>query len=129
MWKLVETVNECASLAKPETCCVSMTISLFLSASTGDACAGGEGSQCVCEGTFTWVMSASPGSLTAGTALAFPDRTLAAVLVAVSQLLVGARGGRASFGLRGGASAGVEGGAGAGSTQRVVQGAGCREAS
>lgn len=74
-------------------------------------------------------MSASPGPRTAGTSLAFPDRPLAAVLVAVSQLLVGARGGRASFGLRGGASAGVEGGAGAGSAQRVVKGAGCREAS
>lgn len=83
----------------------------------------------MCEGTFTWVMSASPGPRTAGTGLAFPDRTLAAVLVAVSQLLVGARGGRASFGLRGGASAGVEGGAATGSTQWVVQGAGCRKAS
>lgn len=93
-------------------------------------CLRGEGvSQCVCEGTFTWVMSASPGPWTAGTALAFPDRPLAAVLVAVGQLLVGTRGGCASFGLRGGASAGVEGGAGAGSTQWVVKGAGCREAS
>ncbi len=61
-------------------------------------------------------------------ALAFPDCAVAAVVVAVGQLFVGARGGGASFGLGRGASAGDEGWAGARPAQGRLQGAGCREA-
>lgn len=67
----------------------------------------------------------SPGSTRA---LAFPDCTVAAVVVAVSQLFVGARGGGASFGLGRGAPAGVESGAGTRPAQGRLQGAGGREA-
>lgn len=81
----------------------------------------------MCEGTFMCVMSASPSPRTTR-ALAFPDCTVAAVLVAVGQLFVGARGGGASFGLGRGASAGVEGGAGTRPTQGMLQGTGRREA-
>lgn len=73
------------------------------------------------------VASVSPSPRTTR-ALAFPDRSVAAVLVAVAQLLVGARGGGASFGQRGGAPAWVEGGAGTGPTQGMLQGTGRREA-
>lgn len=78
----------------------------------------------VCEGTF---MSALSSPRTAR-ALALPDCTVAAVVVAVGQLFVGARGGGASFGLGRGASAGVEGGAGTRPAQGRLQGAGRREA-
>lgn len=67
-------------------------------------------------------LSASPSPGTAR-ALPLPDCTVAAVVVAVGQLLVGARGGGASFGLGRGALAGVEGRTGTGPTQGGLQGA------
>lgn len=59
----------------------------------------------------TVCMSASSCTRTTR-ALALPDCTVAAVVVAVGQLFLGARGGGASFGLGRGASARVEGGGG-----------------
>lgn len=61
-------------------------------------------------------------------ALAFSDCTVAAVVVAVSQLFVGARGGGGYFGLGRGAVVGAEGGAGTGPAKGRLQGAGRREA-
>lgn len=72
-------------------------------------------------------MSASSSPRTTR-ALALPDCAVAAVMVAVGQLFVGARGGGASFGLGRGASAGVEGGGGTRPAQGRLQCAGCREA-
>lgn len=81
----------------------------------------------MCEGTSALVMSALSSPRTAR-ALAFPDCTVATVLVAVGQLSVGARVGGASFGLGRRASAGVEGRAGTRPTQWMLQGAGRRKA-
>lgn len=67
----------------------------------------------------------SPGTTRA---LAFPNGTVAAVVVAVGQLFVGARGGGASFGLWRGAPAGIESGAGTRPAQGRLQGAGRSEA-
>lgn len=60
--------------------------------------------------------------------LSFPDCSVAAVVVAVGQLFVGARRGGASFGLGGGASAEAKGRTGTRPAQGGLQRAGCREA-
>lgn len=72
-------------------------------------------------------MSALSSPRTTG-ALAFPDYTMAAVVVAVGQLFVGAWGGSPSLGLGRGAPAGVECWAGTRPAQGRLQGAGHREA-
>ena len=79
----------------------------------------------MCDGTTR--TSTSSSARTAG-ALALPNCAVTAVVVAVGQLFVGARGGGASFGLGRGTSAGVEGRAGTRPAQGGLQRGGRRKA-